>query len=304
MKKIAETNKSVAGELAKKLVEDWGAKYVNKGASNVAPNKELPKLAKVSSAAASSSAAAAPAAGKGVASQSAPDDEDGGRAAVKRAKTDAVDTPGGASTSGAWPGEETLEQPSDPKQKRMCKLMQETFDKDADKFSEEVRAMRSLQIVKVLVEVCGGVMTGAPGKLGKMKEAAPVPAVEEAIKAKFMSLKHNLSKNEALRTNVLEGSLTPQELVKLTPEQLASAERRQQVAKAVSHVADSKRSDWMEANRDEVNRQAGIETKEGMFKCVRCGSKKTSHYQKQTRSADEPMTVFVTCLDCRHKWRF
>lgn len=29
----------------------------------------------------------------------------------------------------------------------------------------------------------------------------------------------------------------------------------------------------------------------------------TDYYEKQTRSADEPMTVFGTCLDCGKKWR-
>jgi transcription elongation factor S-II len=39
--------------------------------------------------------------------------------------------------------------------------------------------------------------------------------------------------------------------------------------------------------------------------CSRC--KKTarcSYYQLQTRSADEPMTTFVTCLECDKKWKF
>ena len=33
-------------------------------------------------------------------------------------------------------------------------------------------------------------------------------------------------------------------------------------------------------------------------------SKKTTYTQAQTRSADEPMTTFVTCLDCNHRWKF
>lgn len=44
--------------------------------------------------------------------------------------------------------------------------------------------------------------------------------------------------------------------------------------------------------------------KEGMFKCKRCGSKKTTHTQRQTRSADEPMTTFVNCNNCGNRWRF
>ena len=42
---------------------------------------------------------------------------------------------------------------------------------------------------------------------------------------------------------------------------------------------------------------------EGMFKCGKCKSKKTTYYQMQTRSADEPMTTFVTCMDCDAKWK-
>lgn len=42
---------------------------------------------------------------------------------------------------------------------------------------------------------------------------------------------------------------------------------------------------------------------EGLFKCSRCKSKKTSYYQMQTRSADEPMTTYVTCNGCGHKWK-
>jgi len=37
---------------------------------------------------------------------------------------------------------------------------------------------------------------------------------------------------------------------------------------------------------------------DGMFKCNKCFSWKTSYVEKQTRSADEPMTIFVTCHAC------
>jgi transcription elongation factor S-II len=39
------------------------------------------------------------------------------------------------------------------------------------------------------------------------------------------------------------------------------------------------------------------------FKCNRCGSRSTSYYEVQTRSADEPMTQFITCLDCGNHWK-
>jgi len=40
------------------------------------------------------------------------------------------------------------------------------------------------------------------------------------------------------------------------------------------------------------------------FKCRKCQSNNCSYYQLQTRSADEPMTTFVNCLDCGNRWRF
>ncbi len=39
------------------------------------------------------------------------------------------------------------------------------------------------------------------------------------------------------------------------------------------------------------------------FTCRKCKSKKCSYYQLQTRSADEPMTTFVTCIDCGNRWK-
>lgn len=40
------------------------------------------------------------------------------------------------------------------------------------------------------------------------------------------------------------------------------------------------------------------------FSCRKCKSNNCSHYQLQTRSADEPMTTFVSCQDCGHRWKF
>ena len=40
-----------------------------------------------------------------------------------------------------------------------------------------------------------------------------------------------------------------------------------------------------------------------MFKCRRCGKSKTKYWEMQTRSADEPMTIFIRCLNCGKEWR-
>jgi len=39
------------------------------------------------------------------------------------------------------------------------------------------------------------------------------------------------------------------------------------------------------------------------FTCFKCKSKECTHYQLQTRSADEPMTTFVTCIRCSNRWK-
>ena len=39
------------------------------------------------------------------------------------------------------------------------------------------------------------------------------------------------------------------------------------------------------------------------FKCRRCHKRECTYYELQTRSADEPMTIFITCLNCGKEWR-
>ena len=41
---------------------------------------------------------------------------------------------------------------------------------------------------------------------------------------------------------------------------------------------------------------------EGIYCCPRCKSKRTTFYQMQVRSADEPMTSFISCMKCDKTW--
>jgi len=56
--------------------------------------------------------------------------------------------------------------------------------------------------------------------------------------------------------------------------------------------------------KDENKFSPKIEASTDDFKCGKCKSKKCTFYQLQTRSADEPMTTFVTCIDCGNRWKF
>jgi DNA-directed RNA polymerase subunit M/transcription elongation factor TFIIS len=46
-----------------------------------------------------------------------------------------------------------------------------------------------------------------------------------------------------------------------------------------------------------------IEASTDSFVCKKCHSTKCTYTQVQTRSADESMTIFVTCLDCKKRWK-
>ena len=55
--------------------------------------------------------------------------------------------------------------------------------------------------------------------------------------------------------------------------------------------------------RDKQKYEPNIEASTDNFTCNKCKSKKCTYYQLQTRSADEPMTTFVTCLECGKRWK-
>lgn len=46
-----------------------------------------------------------------------------------------------------------------------------------------------------------------------------------------------------------------------------------------------------------------VEASTDQFTCRKCKTNKCTYYQAQTRSADESMTVFVTCLTCGANWK-
>ena len=57
------------------------------------------------------------------------------------------------------------------------------------------------------------------------------------------------------------------------------------------------------AARDKKKSEIKPEAMTESYKCRKCGSRKCSYYELQTRSADEPMTQFINCLDCNNRWK-
>jgi DNA-directed RNA polymerase subunit M/transcription elongation factor TFIIS len=65
---------------------------------------------------------------------------------------------------------------------------------------------------------------------------------------------------------------------------------------------------WQELADEQLKRETTMlegnqEEGSDMFKCRRCGKSKTRYWEMQTRSADEPMTIFIRCLNCGKEWR-
>lgn len=52
-------------------------------------------------------------------------------------------------------------------------------------------------------------------------------------------------------------------------------------------------------NKFEVNMSASTDT----FTCHKCKGNQCTYYLQQVRSADEPMTCYITCIQCGHRWK-
>lgn len=65
---------------------------------------------------------------------------------------------------------------------------------------------------------------------------------------------------------------------------------------------------WNELmDQENKRRNAEFGLKKGqetdMFQCGKCKKRKCSYYELQTRSGDESMTIFISCLVCGNRWR-
>ncbi|KAJ0262289.1 Transcription elongation factor TFIIS [Hirschfeldia incana] len=115
-----------------------------------------------------------------------------------------------------------------------------------------------------------------------------------AQKVKYRSIMFNLrdSNNPDLRRRVLTGEVSPEKLITLSGEEMASDKRKQETNQIKEKfLFDCERGQAPKASTDQ-------------FKCGRCGQRKCTYYQMQTRSADEPMTTYVTCVNCDNHWKF
>jgi DNA-directed RNA polymerase subunit M/transcription elongation factor TFIIS len=55
--------------------------------------------------------------------------------------------------------------------------------------------------------------------------------------------------------------------------------------------------------QDEVSQEMYAKSNTTLYKCGKCKKRECSYYEMQTRSGDEPMTIFINCLNCGNNWR-
>ena len=114
----------------------------------------------------------------------------------------------------------------------------------------------------------------------------------DIYKQKFLQIQHNLRNSPVLRGWLIDKKLKTKDVMDMRPEDM---------------WPDGPYAKKMEERIIKDLRKAylaqEVKNTEGFFTCARCKSNKTSYYQLQTRSADEPMTTFVTCLNCDKNWK-
>ncbi|KAF9974068.1 RNA polymerase II elongation factor [Actinomortierella ambigua] len=122
------------------------------------------------------------------------------------------------------------------------------------------------------------------------KGGAPSPEYKAKIRSLFLNLRDKNNPN--LREAIVSGELTVEKFCKLTTKEMASED-----AKARDRAIH-------ENNLFKAKGAGETEAETDMFRCGKCKSRKCTYFQMQTRSADEPMTTFVTCRNCGNRWKF
>ncbi|KAG0182020.1 RNA polymerase II elongation factor [Apophysomyces sp. BC1021] len=118
--------------------------------------------------------------------------------------------------------------------------------------------------------------------------------INDGYKAKVRSLTLNLKNksNPALRESVVSGELPVQKLCKMSVEEMASEDSKARDRKLAEEALFKARG------------AGSAQAETDMFMCGKCRTRKCTYFQMQTRSADEPMTTFVTCVTCGNHWKF
>ena len=112
----------------------------------------------------------------------------------------------------------------------------------------------------------------------------------DKLKSIMLNLNSNSSvKNKNLLKRLKNGAFKPHELAFMTHQEIFPEKWK--------YLVDAK------IKRDKKEGEVDLSAATDEFFCFKCKKRKCSYYEMQTRSADEPMTTFVTCLLCGNNWK-
>ena len=107
---------------------------------------------------------------------------------------------------------------------------------------------------------------------------------------KFRSVYMNISKSKSkILKRLLKNEFQPHELATMTHQEIEPKKWKDIIE--------------MKIKRDKSATEIDLSAATDMYTCSRCKKSKCTYYQMQTRSADEPMTTFITCLNCGKNWK-
>jgi len=96
-------------------------------------------------------------------------------------------------------------------------------------------------------------------------------------------------KNPELIHQIKNNEILPQNIAFMTHQEMLPSQWKDMIERKI--------------RRDESKYSTNLEASTDMFTCRKCKSKKCTYYELQTRSADEPATIFVSCLNCGKNWK-
>lgn len=113
------------------------------------------------------------------------------------------------------------------------------------------------------------------------------PQFCEIYSSRMRSVLHNVK--NYIRPQILSGQINTEQLAYMTHQEMCPEKWKEKLEKKMKI--------------DLSHFSSNIEASTDMFTCKKCKSKRCTYYEMQTRSADEPATIFITCLDCGKGWR-
>jgi DNA-directed RNA polymerase subunit M/transcription elongation factor TFIIS len=195
-----------------------------------------------------------------------------------------------------------------PKRRRVAESLIGGLKRIVDKFMKKPDALGRLQNWQFSGEEEGGevqlhgeeqVVQGCTRGMVAVEEEMFIQLAGGSAEApgapyndQYRRLHTNINLNEYLAMDIYLGHVSAREVALMTGDDMLSQEARKEAEATRRAAREATQLDWMKKHRSEILESAGLTS--GLGKpCKKCRGTNTQNTQKQTRSGDEPMTMWV-----------